>query len=55
MEDTLKEYLKSVNETAKKYKEEELQIKEYLQSMNEIESWLKEQCDENSHNRKIRE
>ncbi len=49
MEDTLKEYLASIKEIAKKYEEEKLQTKEYLQSMNEIESWLKEQCNENSH------
>lgn len=47
MDEALREYLKSVEEEAAKYKSGSLETKEYLQSMQEIEKWLEEQCDEN--------
>ena len=50
MDETLKTYLQSVEEIAKRYEEEKLETKEYLQSMEEMQIWLKERCNEDSRN-----
>lgn len=51
MDEKLKEYLKSVEETATKYENGKVETKEFLPSMQEIEKWLQERCDANPHNR----
>ena len=49
MDDTLKVYLQSIEESVAQYKNGQLETKEYLQSLEDIKIWLEEQCDADSH------
>lgn len=50
MDEQLKKYLQSVQESASQHKDGKLKVKEYLQSMEELKQWLKEKCDEDTRN-----
>ncbi len=48
MDEALKKYLQSIEESVKLYEEGKLETKEYLKSMEETKEWLEERCNENS-------